>query len=411
MTGYVLESFHDLLAGESEAISDSGSSGGSHHPSRECFMAGVPEERVEDAHSWETPPSGPNNRDRERNQTPPPTRLEQLRERQKELVEVHLQINRSTPNSSKRLDAAGTKGARVRRRLRCKPEDPQRRRGPPALRLGKQEHHRCGSFVGWAPGASNAQGAPRSPKVAHTHRARGTTTGRELDVLATWAKCGLAPPREAGYQGRVRPSSPMRGRRSHERPPFGDASAPTATHTTPSTPGGTGTRTSKRWQAKGYHPSRGGRCDSSKDRSPSSDPPGPRVFCARICCAVFPQWYRPPANITRYARETNPSLWLEDYRLACWGGGGVDDDFIIRNLPLSLADSTGTWLEHPPADRIHSWSDLREIFEGNFRGTYERPGNPRISRNASRSRGKLFASTSGASARSATCCPTSLPLM
>jgi hypothetical protein len=28
------------------------------------------------------------------------------------------------------------------------------------------------------------------------------------------------------------------------------------------------------------------------------------------------------------------------------------------------------------ADQVHSWSDLREIFEGNFLGTYKHPGNP-----------------------------------
>jgi hypothetical protein len=54
----------------------------------------------------------------------------------------------------------------------------------------------------------------------------------------------------------------------------------------------------------------------------------------------------------------------------------VDDDFIIRNLPLSLADSARTWLEHVPADRIHNWLDLREIFVGNNQGTYKCPGNP-----------------------------------
>ena len=32
--------FHDLLAGESGSPSDSDSSGGSHHPSDECFMVG-----------------------------------------------------------------------------------------------------------------------------------------------------------------------------------------------------------------------------------------------------------------------------------------------------------------------------------------------------------------------------------
>jgi hypothetical protein len=78
----------------------------------------------------------------------------------------------------------------------------------------------------------------------------------------------------------------------------------------------------------------------------------------------------------RSTGETNPALWLKDYQLICQGGGAVDDDFIIRNLPLSLADSAWTWLEHLPADRIHSWSNLRKIFMGNFQGTYEHPGNP-----------------------------------
>jgi hypothetical protein len=50
----------------------------------------------------------------------------------------------------------------------------------------------------------------------------------------------------------------------------------------------------------------------------------------------------------------NPSLWLEDYRLACRAGGANSDYFIIRNLPLFLADSARTWLEHLPSNRIHN---------------------------------------------------------
>jgi hypothetical protein len=49
MTGYISKSFHDLFVEESEAISDSSSSRGSHHPSWVCSMAGVPEGRVKDA--------------------------------------------------------------------------------------------------------------------------------------------------------------------------------------------------------------------------------------------------------------------------------------------------------------------------------------------------------------------------
>ena len=80
----------------------------------------------------------------------------------------------------------------------------------------------------------------------------------------------------------------------------------------------------------------------------------------------FPPRYRPPTNIPKYSRETNPELWLEDYRLACQAGGMDSDIFIIRNLPLFLADSARTWLEHLPPNRIHSWADLKEIFVGNF---------------------------------------------
>ena len=47
MTEYIVESFHDLLAGESESPSDSDSNKGSHHPSGECFAVGTPEGYIE----------------------------------------------------------------------------------------------------------------------------------------------------------------------------------------------------------------------------------------------------------------------------------------------------------------------------------------------------------------------------
>jgi hypothetical protein len=51
MADYLMESIHDLLASDSESISDSGSSRGSYHPSCECFMADV----ADDALHEETP--------------------------------------------------------------------------------------------------------------------------------------------------------------------------------------------------------------------------------------------------------------------------------------------------------------------------------------------------------------------
>ena len=40
---HIVKSFHDLLAEELESPSGSDSNRGSHHPSHECFMIGVPE--------------------------------------------------------------------------------------------------------------------------------------------------------------------------------------------------------------------------------------------------------------------------------------------------------------------------------------------------------------------------------
>ena len=126
---------------------------------------------------------------------------------------------------------------------------------------------------------------------------------------------------------------------------------------------------------QGYHPRRGGRYDSEEDRSPSPEPPGPRVFSRAIRRASFPARFRAPTTITKYSGETRPELWLADYRLACQLGGTDDDNLIICNLPLFLSDAARAWLEHLPPAQISDWDDLVKAFAGNFKGTYVRPGN------------------------------------
>jgi hypothetical protein len=126
---------------------------------------------------------------------------------------------------------------------------------------------------------------------------------------------------------------------------------------------------------RGYHPRRGGRYDSEEDRSPSPEPPGPRVFSRAIRRAPFPARFRAPTTITKYSGETRPELWLADYRLACQLGGTDNDNLIIRNLPLFLSDAAQAWLEHLPPAQISDWDDLVKAFTGNFQGTYVRPGN------------------------------------
>jgi hypothetical protein len=129
------------------------------------------------------------------------------------------------------------------------------------------------------------------------------------------------------------------------------------------------------WVVVGYHPRQGGRYDSREDRSPMPEPLGTRVFSREIRTASFPQRFHQSTSIDKYTGETDPCVWLNDYRLACQLGGATTDEVIIRNLPLHLADSARTWLEHLSTSQIHNWDDLVHTFVENFQGTYMHPGN------------------------------------
>ena len=89
MTEYVMESFHNLLAGESESPSSSDSSRGSHHSAHECFMAGTPEGHVESIHEGEATPMNDLDDEVEGDaRAPPRLRVEQLKARHQELEEA-----------------------------------------------------------------------------------------------------------------------------------------------------------------------------------------------------------------------------------------------------------------------------------------------------------------------------------
>jgi hypothetical protein len=106
--------------------------------------------------------------------------------------------------------------------------------------------------------------------------------------------------------------------------------------------------------------------DDDSERSWSPNQRGPRAFGRSIRDVKFPSRFRAPTNVPRYDGDTNPSIWLEDYRLVCHAGGATDDLFVIKNLPLYLGDSARTWLEHLPRDKINDWTDLRRVFVGNL---------------------------------------------
>jgi hypothetical protein len=107
------------------------------------------------------------------------------------------------------------------------------------------------------------------------------------------------------------------------------------------------------WPRREYSQRQGRQYDSEEDwsRSVTPDPQLPRSFFQKVHNAQFLSQFQGPTTVPKYNRETNPSVRLEDYQLACHVGGAKDDLFIIKNLPLHLANSTRTWLEHLPRGR------------------------------------------------------------
>nr|CAB3465777.1 unnamed protein product [Digitaria exilis] len=106
-------------------------------------------------------------------------------------------------------------------------------------------------------------------------------------------------------------------------------------------------------------PRHDGRDDARRDQDTAPEPAGTRVFSRDIRTVPILPRFRQPTTITKYSGEMDPKL-----------GGATDDAMIICNLPLHLADSARTWLEHLPPNRIYDWNDLVETFVGNFQGTY-----------------------------------------
>ena len=80
------ESIHKLLTEEPESSSSSDSSRGSHHPSRECFMAETSEGHFKSVFEGEaTPTANPDTRTEGEAAAPPHIRMEQLRARKLEI--------------------------------------------------------------------------------------------------------------------------------------------------------------------------------------------------------------------------------------------------------------------------------------------------------------------------------------
>jgi hypothetical protein len=114
--------------------------------------------------------------------------------------------------------------------------------------------------------------------------------------------------------------------------------------------------------------------DDDHDRNWSPSQRGPQAFGQSIRNTKFPLRFRALTNVPKYDGDTNPSVWLEDYQLACHARGATDDLFVTKNLLLYLGDFARTWLKHLSREKINDWTDLHRVFVENFQGTYMRPG-------------------------------------
>jgi hypothetical protein len=117
MVEYITESFYDLLTGDSEGIAESNSSRGSHHPSRECFMAKCTHRaetlkgHIANVHERDvTLPSDPDNGVRADGRVLPNPWLEQLRAWQQELEDARLQLEQEHAENEHKVTCHGDGG-------------------------------------------------------------------------------------------------------------------------------------------------------------------------------------------------------------------------------------------------------------------------------------------------------------
>jgi hypothetical protein len=47
----------------------------------------------------------------------------------------------------------------------------------------------------------------------------------------------------------------------------------------------------------------------------------------------------------------------------------------MHYLPICVGEHVHAWLEFLPPNSIHSWAELKQVFIGNFQGTYVHPKN------------------------------------
>jgi hypothetical protein len=81
----------------------------------------------------------------------------------------------------------------------------------------------------------------------------------------------------------------------------------------------------------------------------------------------MPRKFRAP-NIDKYNGETDPKIWLVNYRLAMKAASAPDTFFMIQYLPIYLIDSATNWLNNLWEGTVKQWADLEREFCNHFEG-------------------------------------------
>lgn len=78
----------------------------------------------------------------------------------------------------------------------------------------------------------------------------------------------------------------------------------------------------------------------------SPDWVGPVAFRSRVRATSMPRRFRTLSHAKKYDGQTDPKTWLKNYRLAMKAASAPDPNFMVQYLPLFLANSARTWLNH-----------------------------------------------------------------
>ncbi|KAI5016253.1 hypothetical protein ZWY2020_006104 [Hordeum vulgare] len=86
----------------------------------------------------------------------------------------------------------------------------------------------------------------------------------------------------------------------------------------------------------------------------------------------MPKDFKGPRKVPNYTPDLERGAWIESYELAM-DMLDVNEAVCAKYFTMMLEGMGHTWLKNLPPNSINTWSELKERFIKNFRGTCKRP--------------------------------------